>query len=111
MATAPTKRRTGRTFPQGEAALTKYAIARPKHWAVMNGCQNGRVSSTDKIAAYPVLIARMSATVCQETPRQPATTGSHQGIGRSPDGRLELVIGADCTRGSGPILPDRRRSS
>ena len=51
IATAQASRSTGRVLYQGDAALTKYAIARPKHCVVMNGCQNGRVSSIDIIAA------------------------------------------------------------
>ncbi len=51
MATAGSRRQSGRPCSQGRAALTMYAMARPKHWAVMNGCQNVRLSSIHRIAA------------------------------------------------------------
>src|SRR5438045_5882085 len=56
--------------------------------------------------ATPVLIATIKPSVRQETPRNPAKTGAHQGDGA----RLvvEVVMAADSTRGGGPILAERR---
>src|SRR5438552_5879147 len=52
-----------------------------------------------KIAATAVLIARIRASVCQETPRRPAKTGAHHGSVRVPRRVLEVVMTGDCTRG------------
>src|SRR5947199_6305603 len=56
--------------------------------------------------ATPVLSATIKRRVRQETPRNPAKTGAHQGDGAGLV--VEVVMAADSTRGGGPILAERR---
>ena len=66
MATAAQSRQIGRDFSHGDATLTAYAIARPKHCVLTSGCQNGRGSSIDMIAAKPVLMPTIKRIVSHE---------------------------------------------